>query len=133
MHSPGNIHVDINAVSYISDHDSNVFVSGCNNGIIKLWDIRCLGTDRDTPAGVFIGHLDAVTYIDPRNDGNYILSNSKDQSIKIWDLRKVTPSEKVTKHYKSNLPILGWDYRWDTVPRECNTLQKKYIAFTILI
>lgn len=128
---------DINAVSFVSDQDSNIFVSGCNDGVLKLWDLRCAGssmrgghssgsgssnnrysssTARQTPVGVFKGHLDGITYIDPRNDGHYILTNSKDQSIKIWDLRMTTPNNKLNK---VKLPLIQWDYRWDTVPREC--------------
>lgn len=128
---------DINAVSFVSDQDSNIFVSGCNDGVLKLWDLRCGGSaertgsgsgsgssnsnsrynnNRHTPVGVFRGHLDGITYIDPRNDGHYLLTNSKDQSIKIWDLRMTTPSNKLNK---VKLPLIPWDYRWDTVPRDC--------------
>ncbi|XP_067631124.1 DDB1- and CUL4-associated factor 11 [Eurosta solidaginis] len=123
---------DINAVSFVSDQDSNVFVTGCNDGILKLWDLRCTGSSdaasssssnrrynttqsRHTPVGVFRGHLDGITYIDPRNDGHYLLTNSKDQSIKIWDLRMTTPNNKLNK---VKLPLIPWDYRWDTVPRD---------------
>lgn len=115
--------VDVNAVSYVSDQDPNLIVSGCHNGIIKLWDLRCSNgcTVRSTKANsVFLGHLDSITYIDPRNDGHYLLSNSKDQSIKIWDLRQPTPKSKV-KNYPST-PLIEWDYRINQVPRECRCL-----------
>lgn len=128
---------DINAVSFISDQDSNIFVSGCNDGVLKLWDLRCAGSTvrgrsgsgssynnnrnnftsvKHMPVGVFKGHLDGITYIDPRNDGHYLLTNSKDQSIKIWDMRMTSPNNKLNKVI---LPLIPWDYRWDTVPREC--------------
>ncbi|XP_018789990.1 PREDICTED: DDB1- and CUL4-associated factor 11 [Bactrocera latifrons] len=127
---------DINAVSFVSDQDSNIFVSGCNNGVLKLWDLRCAGSTargrsgsgssynnnrnsctsvRHMPVGIFKGHLDGITYIDPRNDGHYLLTNSKDQSIKIWDVRMTSPNNKLNKVI---LPLIPWDYRWDTVPRE---------------
>lgn len=110
--------VDVNAVSYVSDQDPNVVLSGCNNGILKLWDLRCAtGTKAQS---VFLGHFDGITYIDPRNDGHYVLSNSRDQSIKIWDLRQPTPSNKVRKH--PNMPWIEWDYRFSQVPRECMAL-----------
>lgn len=113
--------VDINAVSYVSDQDPNLIVSGCNNGIVKLWDLRCsTGYDYHRTAkasSVFLGHFDGVTYIDPRNDGHYVLTNAKDQSIKIWDLRQPTPTSKVKKHI--NAPLIEWDYRFSQVPREC--------------
>lgn len=37
---------------------------------------------------MFAGHRDGVTYVDSRQDERYLLSNSKDQTIKVWDLRK---------------------------------------------
>lgn len=115
--------VDINAVSYVSKQDPNIIVSGCNNGIIKLWDLRCSSDYEYRTAkasSVFIGHFDGITYIDPRNDGNYFLSNARDQSIKIWDLRQPTPMSKVRKHPKN--PVIEWDYRYTQVPRECKYL-----------
>lgn len=39
------------------------------------------------PVGVFVGHQDGITYIDSREDDRYLLTNSKDQTIKVWDLR----------------------------------------------
>ncbi|XP_037926642.1 DDB1- and CUL4-associated factor 11 [Hermetia illucens] len=110
--------VDINAVCYV---DNNLFVSGCDDGIIKLWDSRCLA-DGAEPAQIFVGHFDGITYIDSRNDGNYILSNSKDQSIKIWDLRRASPMDK--EQSVRNEFIYNWDYRWDNVPRDFYNPQK---------
>ncbi|KAI8119043.1 hypothetical protein FF38_02422 [Lucilia cuprina] len=114
-----NSSVDINAISYVSDQDPNLIVSGCHNGIIKLWDLRCSSgcSHRSTKASsVFLGHFDSITYIDPRNDGHYMLSNSKDQSIKIWDLRQPTPKSKIRS--PPNAPLIDWDYRANQVPRE---------------
>lgn len=119
--------VDINAVSYVSDQDPNLIVSGCNNGILKLWDLRCCGGYDYRPAkcqSIFLGHFDGVTYIDPRNDGHYVLSNSRDQSIKIWDLRQPTPTNKVRKHPIT--PVIEWDYRFSQVPRECKCTNFKF-------
>uniref|UniRef100_D3TNE4 WD40 repeat-containing protein n=1 Tax=Glossina morsitans morsitans TaxID=37546 RepID=D3TNE4_GLOMM len=107
--------VDINAISYVSDQDSNLVVSGCSNGFIKLWDLRC-NYRADKSASVFVGHLDGITYIDPRNDGHYLLSNARDQSIKIWDIRQPTPNSQVQKNPTS--PLIEWDYRWGQPPRE---------------
>uniref|UniRef100_A0A1A9VMR6 WD_REPEATS_REGION domain-containing protein n=1 Tax=Glossina austeni TaxID=7395 RepID=A0A1A9VMR6_GLOAU len=107
--------VDINAISYVSDQDSNLVVSGCSNGFIKLWDLRC-NYRADKSASVFVGHLDGITYIDPRNDGHYLLGNARDQSIKICDIRQPTPNSRVQKNPTS--PLIEWDYGWDQLPRE---------------
>ena len=37
-----------------------------------------------------MGHLEGVTFLDSRGDGRYFISNSKDQSIKLWDIRKMS-------------------------------------------
>lgn len=70
------------------------------------------------PAGVLVGHYDGITYIDSRNDGRYIISNSKDQSIKLWDLRVFSPSDAESKA-RNHLSYGNWDYRWDEVPKRC--------------
>ena len=46
----------------------------------------------DVKTGQFIllfsaGHSEGVTYIDTASDGYSLLTNSKDQTIKIWDVR----------------------------------------------
>lgn len=106
---------DVNAVGFL-DETSNIFFSGTDNGIIKVWDRRCLNEDSPEPAGVLVGHYDGITYIDSRNDGRYIISNSKDQSIKLWDLRVFSPADAENK-VKDHLSYGNWDYRWDEVPK----------------
>lgn len=39
--------------------------------------------------GVFTGHAEGLTYVDSKGDGRYVLSNSKDQTMKLWDIRLV--------------------------------------------
>lgn len=56
------------------------------------------------PVGVLAGHLDGVTFIDSRGDARFFISNSKDQSIKLWDIRMFSNSDaqvlsKVTDTY----------------------------------
>ncbi|XP_058815307.1 DDB1- and CUL4-associated factor 11 [Topomyia yanbarensis] len=106
---------DVNAVGFV-DETSNIFYSGSDNGIIKLWDRRCLNEVNPEPAGVLVGHVDGITYIDSRNDGRYIISNSKDQSIKLWDLRVFSPPDAEMK-VRDHLCFANWDYRWDEVPK----------------
>lgn len=107
---------DVNAVGFL-DETSNIFFSGTDNGLIKVWDRRCLNEVNPESAGVLVGHYDGITYIDSRNDGRYIISNSKDQSIKLWDLRVFSPADAETK-VKDQLCYGNWDYRWDEVPKK---------------
>ncbi|XP_031619571.1 DDB1- and CUL4-associated factor 11 [Contarinia nasturtii] len=114
--------VDVNAVGFI-DETSNIIFSGSDNGIIKIWDRRCLNETNPKEVGIFSGHLDGITYIDSKNDARYLISNSKDQTIKLWDMRVFSPSgdanqsssRRRTRYYNR------WDYRWDTVPKEFYT------------
>lgn len=106
---------DVNAVGFL-DESSNIFFSGTDNGLIRVWDQRCLNEVNPESAGALIGHFDGITYIDSRNDGRYIISNSKDQSIKLWDLRVFSPADAESK-IKNQVGFGHWDYRWDDVPR----------------
>ena len=69
---------------------STIFFSSGDDGLIKVWDARTLGlADADAqPVGVFAGHDDGITSLDSRGDDRYIVSNSKDQTLKLWDVRR---------------------------------------------
>ena len=54
----------------------------------QVWDRRALGRGAK-PAGVLLGHTEGVTHLDARGDGRYLLSNAKDQTARLWDVRKV--------------------------------------------
>lgn len=115
---------DVNAVSYINDRDPNMIIAGCDDGLLKVYDLRTSFRSRNLSKSVisFIGHFDGITYIDPRNDGYHVLSNSKDQSIKIWDMRKPSNLRNRSTARQHQLSMTTWDYRWDRVPRECKQL-----------
>lgn len=51
-----------------------------------------------------------------QGDARYLISNSKDQSIKLWDIRKFSPKEGLAA---SRLAVTqqNWDYRWQPVPQ----------------
>lgn len=68
-----------------------IYVFGLERALdrIQVWDRRCFGT-REQAAGILIGHLEGITYIDTRGDGRYLISNGKDQAIKLWDIRKMS-------------------------------------------
>lgn len=106
---------DVNAVGF-ADETSNIFFSGGDDYIVKLWDRRTLNESRPEPVGKLIGHFGGITYIDAKNDGRHLISNSKDQSIKLWDMRKFSPSG-CEKHVQEYSRQRSWDYRWDSVPK----------------
>lgn len=64
-----------------------------------------------------MGHTEGLTYIDSKGDGRYVLSNGKDQLMKLWDLRKmITPSK--LREIDINRYTTGYDYRWNTYTEE---------------
>ena len=141
---------------------------------MKVWDRRVLGNGK--PIGVLVGHLDGITHIDSKGflffffflilfcsiffclffkiiiilgDGRYLISNSKDQSIKLWDIR--TMQDQVSFSF-SFFPILSiyllslpsqyplfffffqvpsdhrprsWDYRFNTLGGHMSSQQAK--------
>ena len=76
----------MNAVAFV-DETTHILASGGDDGMAKIWDRRALRESNPTPVGVLAGHVDGITYIDARGDGRHIITNSKDQSIKLWDIR----------------------------------------------
>lgn len=101
---------DINAVAFVN---SNVVLSGSDDTLVKVWDLRCLRTQASAaPAGVLAGHTEGVTHLTDRGDGVYVLSNAKDQSAKMWDLRKMHGAAdrvRVASRHR-------WDYRFMEYP-----------------
>lgn len=107
---------DVNAIAFVDGPlHSNVFVSGSDDQMIKLWDRRVLSESNPKPQGVFPGHTDGITHISSRDDGYYFISNSKDQSCKLWDIRKCLSSDAHDKLPSFRRPY-RWDYRYQSYP-----------------
>ncbi|XP_039020946.1 LEC14B protein-like [Hibiscus syriacus] len=79
---------DVNTVTF-ADEGGNLIYSGSDDNLCKVWDRRCF-IAKDKPAGVLMGHLEGITFIDSRGDDRYFISNGKDQTIKLWDIRKMS-------------------------------------------
>lgn len=103
---------DVNSVAFM-DEASQVFASGSDDSFVKIWDRRAF-SQSGAPCGVLVGHLEGITHIDAKGDGRYLISNSKDQTIKLWDIRKMVSQETAMTHTRAKnerLPYLPWDYR----------------------
>lgn len=103
---------DVNAVAFADPKDPHVLYSGSDDQVIKVWDRRSMGDGRE--AGAFVGHCEGLTYLDSKGDGRYLLSNGKDQTMKLWDLRMAMS----TAHYEELNPRqhtaqTDYDYRMD--------------------
>lgn len=68
-------------------------------------------------AGAFVGHTEGLTYVDSKGDGRYVLSNAKDQSMKLWDLRMMMTTEKFDPLERIDYSS-GFDYRFDPYPQD---------------
>lgn len=84
---------------------------------VMLWDRRVLGKRGERPS-VLAGHTYGVTSVDCKSDGRYVVSNSKDQSIKVWDARKTISLNQALDHVASMRKCARkFDYRKSACPR----------------
>ncbi|KAH6648775.1 WD40-repeat-containing domain protein [Truncatella angustata] len=101
----------VNAVCFADKLSPHILYSGSDDATIKVWDRRSMGDGRE--AGAFVGHVEGLTYIDSKGDGRYILSNGKDQSMKLWDLKMMyTTAEFREKNPTQHTGYSNFDYRW---------------------
>ncbi|KAI1875707.1 uncharacterized protein JN550_001993 [Neoarthrinium moseri] len=103
----------VNAVCFADKSSPHILYSGSDDATIKVWDRRSMGDGRE--AGAFVGHIEGLTYIDSKGDGRYILSNGKDQSMKLWDLKMMHTTARFNeldprRHTRQS----DFDYRWES-------------------
>ncbi|PWN89953.1 WD40 repeat-like protein [Acaromyces ingoldii] len=100
---------DVNGVAFADSASSNVLISGSDDSFVKVWDRRSLSGGK--PAGVLPGHTEGITFVAPKGDGRYCISNGKDQSTKLWDLRMMVSSQDFDRMPKVHYGLRQWDYR----------------------
>ncbi|KAJ6157535.1 hypothetical protein N7470_005127 [Penicillium chermesinum] len=105
----------VNAVCYGDTSSPHILYSGSDDTTLRVWDRRSMGDGRE--AGVFMGHTEGLTYVDSKGDGRYVLSNGKDQTMKLWDLRKMMTTARFETIDWSNYTS-GFDYRFEPYPDE---------------
>ncbi|XP_048469197.1 U5 small nuclear ribonucleoprotein 40 kDa protein [Rhincodon typus] len=49
------------------------------------------------------GHTDSVTGLALSGDGSYLLSNSMDNTVRVWDIRPFAPKERCVKIFQGNV------------------------------
>ncbi|XP_014477688.1 PREDICTED: DDB1- and CUL4-associated factor 11 [Dinoponera quadriceps] len=106
---------DVNSVAF-ADGSSQIFYSAGDDGLCKVWDRRTVNAANPIAVGTLAGHRDGITYIDSRGDGRYLITNSKDQTIKLWDIRALSNKIGMMNTRKA-IRDLDWDYRWQHVPK----------------
>ncbi|KAJ5623095.1 hypothetical protein N7490_011700, partial [Penicillium lividum] len=103
----------VNAVCFGDTSSPHILYSGSDDTTLRVWDRRSMGDGRE--AGVFMGHTEGLTYVDSKGDGRYVLSNGKDQTMKLWDLRKMMTTAKFDTIDPNNYTT-GFDYRFQPYP-----------------
>ncbi|KDN37936.1 WD40 repeat-like protein [Tilletiaria anomala UBC 951] len=104
---------DVNAVCFADDHAQNMLISGSDDSFVKVWDRRSLSGGK--AAGWLPGHTEGISYLCPKGDGRYLLSNGKDQACKLWDLRMMKSEGSVDRTTHFGIP--RFDYRTTRYPR----------------
>ncbi|KAI8959721.1 WD40 repeat-like protein [Daldinia sp. FL1419] len=101
---------DVNAVCFADKSSPHILYSGSDDTTIKVWDRRSMGDGRE--AGAFVGHIQGLTYLDSKNDGRYLLSNGKDQSMKLWDLKMMYTTARFEElNPRQHTRYTEFDYR----------------------
>ena len=100
---------EINSVCFANRMHSQIIFTGSDDSLVKVWDRRALGSNRE--AGAFVGHCQGVTHVATKGDGIYLASNGKDQLLKVWDMRKMVTADRLRR---ITLPrgYPAYDYRW---------------------
>lgn len=110
---------DTNSVTYFNrETDPNLLVSGADDGLAHLWDIRVMrraaaSGSENKPLCTFVGHSHGLTHVDSRNDGRFFITSSKDSTIKLWDIRRPSSADQTQWNIRRDL---DFDYRFSNRP-----------------
>ncbi|KAJ5572537.1 hypothetical protein N7450_009521 [Penicillium hetheringtonii] len=103
----------VNAVCYGDTSSPHLLYSGSDDTTLRVWDRRSMADGRE--AGAFMGHTEGLTYVDSKGDGRYVISNGKDQTMKLWDLRKMMTTADFDRIDPTRYTT-GFDYRFEPYP-----------------
>ncbi|KAH7923909.1 WD40 repeat-like protein [Leucogyrophana mollusca] len=107
---------DVNSCCWADTASGNVLISASDDTFLKVWDRRSLGASQK-PSGVLVGHTEGITNVSAKGDGRYIISNGKDQALRLWDLRKMCSSEDFDNGANRDFRSHSYDYRYGHYPK----------------
>lgn len=61
---------------------------------------------------MLIGHTEGITNVSAKGDGRYVISNGKDQALRLWDLRKMRTNAEYEEVANDVYGIRNYDYRY---------------------
>lgn len=92
-----------------SDQADLIFTAGIDN-VVRVRDCRTYKV-----LYTLSGHADSVTGLSLSHDGSYLLSNSMDQTLRMWDVRPFAPEERCVRilgghchNFEQNLLKCAW-------------------------
>ncbi|CAI5996205.1 unnamed protein product [Closterium sp. NIES-65] len=71
---------------------------------------------RNKPVGVLVGHTEGITHLASKGDARCFLTNGKDQTMKLWDIRVMMDHAAYEDLPPPRIPFFQWDYRWMDYP-----------------
>jgi WD40 repeat protein len=83
---------DVNAVEWF-DETSRLFASGSDDGLVNLWDVRLMGEEGGGKVGTLAGNRAGVTFLNAKGDGVHLLSQGKDQCVRLFDIRTMASGD----------------------------------------
>ncbi|KAF9245903.1 WD40 repeat-like protein [Melanogaster broomeanus] len=107
---------DVNSCCWADTASGNVLISASDDTFLKVWDRRSLGASQK-PSGVLVGHTEGITNVSAKGDGRYVISNGKDQALRLWDLRKMCGSDDFDKFSHRDYRLHNYDYRYGYYPK----------------
>jgi WD40 repeat protein len=90
--------------------DGNIFITGAQDGLVKLFDIRAVDTKPDTRDSSQVIHVSQSVFSTARNlhevrdvqfspvHTNYFAAAEDTGTVKVWDMRKSVPLRSITAH-----------------------------------
>ncbi|KAK2461516.1 hypothetical protein APHAL10511_005979 [Amanita phalloides] len=102
---------DVNSCCWADTASGNVLISASDDTFLKVWDRRSLGSS-PRPSGVLIGHTEGLTSVSAKGDGRYVISNGKDQALRLWDLRKMRSTKEFNSVKRDSYGVPDFDYRY---------------------
>ncbi|KAJ1958090.1 hypothetical protein EC988_000498 [Linderina pennispora] len=108
---------DVNSIAFFESHNPHLLCSGGDDCTIRLWDTR-IRPSSDLPVGSWHGHTEGITHVAAKGDGRYLVSNGKDQKMKLWDVRKISSSKSASNHLYT-----AFDYRYYHYPHNPQMVQ----------